>query len=1779
MHATRVSPMIDASVTSDATGTDESDTMSNWNDEAPSPSRKGKKSAKDAANVPVRHSSPKNTSESLPDWNDGVRSATPQAGGGLWQTIRHNRVSQGLLLFLLTLAFLGGITAFVVSQLERHKMVSMLSMAVSGYEDKAPWILPNALCESDVERIAGTGDAANPGVNAAYLRHWTPGRNVVIRSWEDLKLKLEEGLNSSQPQGPSRGILRGNHRNQILYLSLHLAARKSDEGRDQAVMLFPDSSLTDSSSWTPLSEALKLISQWRQNQDQPEDPVNVLILLDCGKQQLNPYLAISTAGLTSAIQQTVKELGDKNLFALVSQSDGQMNWVAPELNGSVFGYAVSQALLASQRDQITLNQFQECVTNSVAAWTRQHRGEVQRPVFLQSDLATPNFPFLAGAKEPAPKPKPVRIEQQAVSDVSRSWQKHAELRQNGLWSDRPAEYGSQTQNLLYAEKSVLMGLRPGTVPDLETPPAKSSVVNVSLAMKYASEKVPSRLELPALIELVEKAFLKSITPDPPGAEKVPVPEPNLHWWAVREWLLTKCSMDSTGPELDQLQFADQSLTESAPGVRRTPETVEAQFLRMLAENAPWDSTKERALLRKSVGAAILCRFREEDLIAQLTPDGTTIDSRAHYGIREELLELDVRRRLAEDLIFSGRAEELTQATSTLQEISAQINEQAARLANVSMQLQVRDELLGGLPDLLLLYGTVAGSLPESLTPFLAPDSRLLTADWAELKTTSQTTLSEAVKSAAQDAINATVSSGQPDLDAARFLTAWKALQSSALTGTQRDQVRNYAVKYLTTQCEDPEFELKWDSEEPSQTAADEGSDPHRDMASSCFANLRAYLLAQLRVLVPDDEELQELEQHSGQDAEDLRRILQHASQLAKTLRSNVKNETGIYHVTGSTSDPGYLNLMRTEQLLRLIGPICPDVGSPPLRRTQAPHAPVVELRKDLDRRSMLLWQAQRLLDDFWGTESVNDSNRSGGNDPWFDRRVTTILDEATVLMTSHPAVEKNRPVAANFLGENLSELLARRSAAAKEGVINIQSDKTVLSLPSPSPLLTPPAPEATLHVSLAAGSASTGVSEIGGRCVVFEASGDLNKLLPDAAGGANPEGHRAMLDIASLEKEAADFKVRVPAETKLRRLQFQTWFRGHVSETQLRLADVDEEFATLLTSKPVYGVPQVRVNGDPPNLRPKVMFVLDCSASMANIDIISAETNKKQQRGEVCRTALKKTLESLVDHNFDVGLTLLGHRAFWVEKPPGSRKYEVELTKQADLQSTAENSINPDTDVEVRFPIQKLDVELLSSIETVLDQIRESGHPRGSTTPLYLAMKTALEEMQRSEDDLAPRFLVVITDGLNEVSDPQAEAVDTKFEEVSSMLKELWNSHRGSDFSQLRCHLVYLKPSQFKEQADEDQFQALRKEFEKFQQDQRGGLFTAADSFGITKELRDSLDWIEFEIPQSVAGRKSLSSTIEFPQGSTNLADMLDIKVVSRRNTLQQEQFLLEGGEHLEYTFRHRDGSLVIPEYPEANGVKPRDSRILPGFRVKSLLPRVEPDGNVTVPISLQAVADKEGRPMMFTRRPAAFHAEIQGLSGEVELPPIEKLNDNSFRLTSLALYDRVFESGTPVPVVPLQFPKWTRDPIRANIDFWFRMSPIPEAEFTINIPLTKALDSDYAVPTTWQEGAGKLSVKELYSEAGTEILVRLEQIEQSQYFETRVELSRAADRVERNFFMKPVYAVVHRFYFAKNNPPDKTAVHLKIMTAEKFKTLEGTIHATDPASGGPFSVDTLDVE
>jgi hypothetical protein len=303
---------------------------------------------------------------------------------------------------------------------------------------------------------------------------------------------------------------------------------------------------------------------------------------------------------------------------------------------------------------------------------------------------------------------------------------------------------------------------------------------------------------------------------------------------------------STGPELDQLQFADQSLTDSAPGVRRTPETVEAQFLRMLSENAPWDSTKDRALLRKSIGAAIHCRFREEDLIAQLTPDGKTIDSRAHYWIREELLELDVRRRLAEDLIFSGRAEELTQATTALQEISAQINELATLLASVSMQLRVRDELLGGLPDLLLLYGTVVGSVPESLSPFLAPDSRLLTDDWAESKTTSQATLSEALESATRDAVSATVSSGQPDLDAARFLTAWKALQSSALTGAQRDQVRSYAVKYLTVQCENPEFELKWAPEELSQEPAADGSDLHRDPAASCFANLRAYLLAQLR---------------------------------------------------------------------------------------------------------------------------------------------------------------------------------------------------------------------------------------------------------------------------------------------------------------------------------------------------------------------------------------------------------------------------------------------------------------------------------------------------------------------------------------------------------------------------------------------------------------------------------------------------------------------------------------------------------------------------------------------------------------------------------------------------------------------------------------------------------------------------------------------------------------------------------------------------------------------
>jgi hypothetical protein len=1766
--------MIVASVASDVTGTDESDAMSNWNDEAPGPSGKARKPAKSAAQDSVRHTQPNKASESLPNWNDGAPSAPAHSGGGLWQTIRHNRVSQGLLLFLLMLAFLGGLTTFVVSQLEQHKMVAMLSIAVSGYEDRAPWILPNALCESDIERIAGAGDAANPGVNASYLRHWTPGRRMAVRSWDDLKLQLEEGLTSGQPQGPSRGILRGNHRNQILYLSLHLATRQTEEGRDQAVMLFPDSNLHDSTTWVPLSEMLKLVSRWRQDQDQPNDPVNVLILLDCGKQQSNPYLAISTSRLTSAIQQAVKDLADKNLFALVSQSDGQLNWVAPELNGSVFGYAVSQALLANQHDQITLNQFQECVVKSVAFWTKQYRGEPQRPVFLQAESAVPDFPFLAGSKAPSPQPKPLPISQKAISDLSRSWEKHSELQQSGHWSNIPAEYGSQKQNLLYAEQAVLMGLPLRTVPDMAPSPTRTSTAFPSLAMKHAAEKSPM-LELPAEMEVVEQAFLKSKNPATSVAEKEPASKPNLPAWAIREWLLTKCELDSEGPELDQLLFADGLLTGSTPGVRRTPETVEAQFLRMLAENAPWGSTKDLALLRRSIGAAIYCRFRSEDLVAQLTTDNQVLDTRAHYRIREQLLEADARRRVAEDLIFSGRPDELKHAMAELQQISAQTKELSSQQVDASLQYQNRDELLAGIPDLLVLYGS--HSIPDSLNPFLTPDSPLLAENWTETRMTNNI-LSSAVEAATKQAIEATVSSGQPDLDSARFLLAWKALQSSALAGPQREQVRDYAVKYLTAQCEKPVFELKWNSEESLPEATDENN-LRRDHAGATFANLRTYLLAQLRHLLPDDEILKELEQHSGKDEEDLRRVLQHASQIAKEWRTDLQKRSNVSLISGNTNEPAYLDLMRAEYVLRLLGPICPELGSPPLRRTQASHVPVVSLRKDLDRRNMLLWQAKRLLDDFWGLESLHDTNHSGSSDSWFERRVTALLDEATALTIPQSAVEKGGPFTVEFLGENLSELLVRRSTAAKDGIIDIQSSKTVLSLPSPSPLLTPPAPETTLSVSLAGNSASAGIQAIGGRCVIYEVGGDLNNLLPEAAGGANPEGHRVMVDIASLEKDAAAFRIRIPADTSVRRLQFQTWFRGHISETQLRLADVDEEFATLLSSKPTYGPARVAVNGDPPNLRPKVMFVLDCSASMVNVDIVSGETNKKQQRGEVCRTALKKTLESLVDHNFDVGLTLLGHRAFWVENAQKPGGYEIQLTKLAKQNGTAEGSVNPDTDVEVRFPIQTLDADLLSSISAVLDQIRESGHPKGSTTPLYLAMKTALLEMQQTDDDLAPRFLVVITDGLNEVSDDEARAADTKFAEVSSMLENLWKTHQGSDFSRLRCHLVYLKPSQFQEPADEAKFQALHAEFEKFKREQHGGLFTAADSFGITRELRDSLDWIEFEVPQSLTGPKSLSSTVEFPPGTINPTDQLDLNVAGRRKMLQQEFFHLEGGEHLEYTFRHRDGKLVIPEYPESRGIRPEHVRILPKFIVKSLLPQVKPDGNVTLPISVQAVADQEGRPLLFTRRPAAFHAEIRGLNGDAELPPIDKLNDNSHRLTSLCLYDRIFQNGTPVPVIPLQFPKWTRDPIRASVDFWFRMSPVPGDEFDVDVSLAEALDSRFAVPTPWLEGAGLLSVKEHYSEMGTEILVRVEQIDQSQYLETRVELSKTADRVERNFFIKPVNAVVHRFQFAKDNPLDKNDVRLRLLTAKKFKTLEGTIHATDHAAGGAFIVDTSSVE
>jgi hypothetical protein len=71
-------------------------------------------------------------------------------------------------------------------------------------------------------------------------------------------------------------------------------------------------------------------------------------------------------------------------------------------------------------------------------------------------------------------------------------------------------------------------------------------------------------------------------------------------------------------------------------------------------------------------------------------------------------------------------------------------------------------------------------------------------------------------------------------------------------------------------------------------------------------------------------------------------------------------------------------------------------------------------------------------------------------------------------------------------------------------------------------------------------------------------------------------------------------------------------------------------------------------------------------------------------------------------------------------------------------------------------------------------------------------------------------------------------------------------------------------------------------------------------------------------------------------------------------------------------------------------------------------------------------------------------------------------------------------------------------------------MTPVPDSEYTINIPLTEALDSEYAAPTIWQEGAGK-AVREGNSvqRPAQRFSSGWKQIEQSQYIETRVELSK----------------------------------------------------------------------
>jgi len=271
----------------------------------------------------------------------------------------------------------------------RPTRLPLIAIAVTDYPQAAidrgsvPVVTPNSWAREDVDRLS----QVNPS-NVIYA-DTPPSAERVDR--DSFFIRLRQGFATSAGDsrfsaggGPSHRFMGTHERNLVVFLSVHGAVN----GYGEPCLLLTDADPWDSSTWLPFSKVLEQFRKWRQEDGFTD--TRIVLLLDAGRMHVNPRMGIFASQFPDSLRRLVEREAPRNLLIMLSHSQGQRSWEAPEQGGSVFGIAVTDALdgaadaapTGNGDRVVTLQELQRYVQRYVSAWVRRYRDEDQSPTLI-----------------------------------------------------------------------------------------------------------------------------------------------------------------------------------------------------------------------------------------------------------------------------------------------------------------------------------------------------------------------------------------------------------------------------------------------------------------------------------------------------------------------------------------------------------------------------------------------------------------------------------------------------------------------------------------------------------------------------------------------------------------------------------------------------------------------------------------------------------------------------------------------------------------------------------------------------------------------------------------------------------------------------------------------------------------------------------------------------------------------------------------------------------------------------------------------------------------------------------------------------------------------------------------------------------------------------------------------------------------------------------------------------------------------------------------------------